>query len=354
MAPRLVQTVTGVPDHPTIRLGRIGVLLVNLGTPDSTSIRDIRRYLAEFLSDRRVIEVNPILWQLILHGVILRIRPPKTAEAYRSIWMAETDESPLRYYTRLTAEALQARLDPGATGLRVDWAMRYGTPAIRTRLAALQDEGCDRILVLPLYPQYAAATTATVVDEVARHLLAVRWQPALRTTPAFHDDPAYIEAVAAGIEAHLATLDWEPEVILASFHGLPKRYLTLGDPYHCHCAKTARLLRGRLGLDEARLRLTFQSRFGREEWLRPYTDETLAALGASGVKRVAVVTPGFVADCVETLEEIAMQGRESFEHAGGTHYTAVPCLNAEVGAIGLYETLVRRELAGWWKSGEVG
>lgn len=351
---RAVDAVPGLPDHPVIRLGRIGVLLVNLGTPDSTSVPDIRRYLAEFLSDRRVIEVNPILWQLILHGVILRIRPPRTAEAYRAIWMTETDESPLRHHTRATAEALQVRLDPGATVVRVDWAMRYGTPAIRTRLAALQDEGCDRILVLPLYPQYAASTTATVVDEVARHLRSVRWQPTVRTVPAFHDDPAYIEAVAAGVEAHLATLGWEPEVILASFHGLPKRYLTMGDPYHCHCAKSARLLRERLGLDDRRLRLTFQSRFGREEWLRPYTDETIAALGASGVKRLAVVTPGFVADCVETLEEIAMQGRESFEHAGGTHYTAVPCLNADDGAIDLYETLVRRELAGWWKAEAVG
>ena len=354
MSVRTVAAVPGVPDHPTVRLGRIGVLLVNLGTPDSTSIPDIRRYLAEFLSDRRVIDVNPVLWKLILHGVILRTRPPKTAEAYRAIWLAETDESPLRFHTRATAEALQARLDPEAETVRVDWAMRYGNPAIRTRMQALQDEGCDRILVLPLYPQYAASTTATVVDEVARHLLDARWQPAVRTVPAFHDDPAYIEAVAAGVEAHLGTLDWQPEVILASFHGLPKRYLTLGDPYHCHCAKTARLLRTRLGLDESRLRLTFQSRFGREEWLQPYTDETIETLAQSGVKRLAVVMPGFVADCVETLEEIAIQARETFEEAGGTHFTAIPCLNSGADAVTLYETLVRRELAGWWKAEEVG
>ena len=240
MPVRTVAAVPGVPDHPTVRLGRIGVLLVNLGTPDSTSIPDIRRYLAEFLSDRRVIDVNPVLWKLILHGVILRTRPPKTAEAYRAIWLAETDESPLRYHTRATAEALQARLDPGAETVRVDWAMRYGNPAIRDRMEALQDEGCDRILVLPLYPQYAASTTATVVDEVARHLLDARWQPAVRTVPAFHDDPAYIEAVAAGVETHLGTLDWQPEVILASFHGLPKRYLTLGDPYRPAAAHPAR------------------------------------------------------------------------------------------------------------------
>lgn len=351
MAPHTVTAVPGVPDHPTVRLGRIGVLLVNLGTPDSTSIPDIRRYLAEFLSDRRVIEVNPLLWKLILHGVILRIRPPKTAEAYRAIWMTETDESPLRFHTRATAEALQARLDPTAESVRVDWAMRYGNPAIRERMQALQDEGCDRILVLPLYPQYAASTTATVVDEVGRHLAAIRWQPTVRTVPAFHDDPDYIEAVAAGIRAHLASLDWEPEVILASFHGLPKRYLTLGDPYHCHCAKTARLLGERLGLGAERLRLTFQSRFGREEWLRPYTDETIETLARSGVKRMAVVMPGFVADCVETLEEIDLQARETFEHAGGTHFTTVPCLNSGTEAISLYETLVRRELGGWWTSG---
>ena len=350
MTLRRIEAVPGVPTHPTIRLGRIGVLLVNLGTPDSTSVPDIRRYLAEFLSDRRVIEVNPLLWKLILHGFILRLRPPNTAEAYKAIWMAETDESPLRFHTRAAAEAIQERLDPDAYSVRVDWAMRYGNPAIRDRLAALQDEGCDRILVLPLYPQYAASTTATVIDEVARHMLDARWQPAIRTAPAFHDDPAYVEAVAAGIRDHLATLDWEPEVILASFHGLPKRYLTLGDPYHCHCAKTARLVRERLGLEPSRLKLTFQSRFGREEWLRPYTDETITELATAGVKRLAVVMPGFVADCVETLEEISIQARETFEHAGGTHFSAVPCLNSSDGAITLYETLVRRELAGWLPS----
>lgn len=350
MSLRTVAAVPGVPDHPSFRLGRVGVLLVNLGTPDSTSVPDVRRYLAEFLSDRRVIDVNPVLWKLILHGVILRIRPPRTAEAYRKVWLAETDESPLRFHTRAAAEALQARLDPDAETVRVDWAMRYGNPAIRTRLAALQDEGCDRILVLPLYPQYSATTTAAVVDEVARRLLATRWQPAMRTMPAFHDDPAYIEAVAAGIRTHLDSLDWEPEVILASFHGLPRRYLAQGDPYHCHCAKTARLLRERLGLDEGRLRLTFQSRFGREEWLRPYTDETIEVLAGQGVKRIAVTMPGFVADCVETLEEIAIEARHTFEQAGGTHFTAIPCLNAGADAIDLYETLVRRQLGGWWDS----
>ena len=348
MTLRGIDAVPGTAGHPVIRLGRIGVLLVNLGTPDSTSVPDVRRYLAEFLSDRRVIEVNPLLWKLILHGFILRVSTPKTAEAYKAIWMADTDESPLRFHTRAAAQALQERLDPGAETVRVDWAMRYGNPAIRDRLTALQDEGCDRILVLPLYPQYSASTTGTVVDEVSRFLMTKRWQPAVRTAPAFHDDPAYIEAIANGIQAHLEALDWEPEVILASFHGLPKRYLTQGDPYHCHCAKTARLVRERLGLDDTRFRLTFQSRFGREEWLRPYTDETITELADTGVKRMAVVMPGFVADCVETLEEIGLQARKTFEHAGGTHFSLVPCLNSSAAATALYESLVHRELAGWW------
>ncbi|NQW09154.1 MAG: ferrochelatase [Alphaproteobacteria bacterium] len=348
MSPRLVRDVSGAADHPTIALGRVGVLLVNLGTPDSTSVSDIRRYLAEFLSDQRVIEVNPLLWKVILHGVILNIRPPKTAEAYRKIWRTETDESPLRYYTRAQAEALQERLDPTAETVRVDWAMRYGQPAIRDRMAALQAAGCDRILVLPLYPQYAASTTGTVVDEVARYLLGVRWQPAVRTTPAFHDDPAYIDAVAVGIGRHLATLDWEPEVILASFHGLPRRYLLSGDPYHCHCAKSARLIRERLGWGEERFQLTFQSRFGREEWLRPYTDETIKELAKAGTRRIAVAMPGFVADCVETLEEIDIGVRETFMDAGGTHFTAIPCLNSAPESVDMLGAIARRELAGWW------
>jgi ferrochelatase len=349
MSPRTTSPIPGVPDHPTVKLGRVGVLLVNLGTPDSTDIPDVRRYLAQFLSDRRVIELNPILWKAILHGIILRTRPPKTAEAYRAVWIKESNESPLRHYTRAGAARLVERLDAAGATLVVDWAMRYGNPSVGARMRALQDQGCDRILVVPLYPQYSASTTGTVVDEVARELLAQRWQPAVRTQPAFHDDPAYIEALATGIERHLASLDWEPEVILASFHGLPKRYLLAGDPYHCHCAKTARLVRERLGMSETRFRLTFQSRFGREEWLQPYTDETIEALARDeGVTRLAVVMPGFVADCVETLEEIALQGRETFEEAGGTHFSAIPCLNDSDEAIDMLEALVTRELGGWW------
>jgi len=349
MSLRHTTSVAQAPDHPEIKLGRIGVLLVNLGTPDSTEIPAIRRYLAQFLSDPRVIELNPVLWKIILYGIILRTRPPKTAEAYRAIWMEEFDESPLRHYTRAEAEGLAERLDALGDDVVVDWAMRYGQPAIGDRMRALQAAGCDRILILPLYPQYSASTTGTVIDEVARELLAMRWQPAVRTAPAFHDDPAYIEAVAVGIERHLASLDWEPEVILASFHGLPKRYFMAGDPYHCHCAKTARMVRERLGLPEDRFRLTFQSRFGKEEWLQPYTDETIEALARDeGVRRLAVVTPGFVADCVETLEEIAIQGREEFEEAGGTHFTTVPCMNASPEAVDMLDALVTRELGGWW------
>lgn len=349
MSAHVTSPVPGVPEHPSITIGRVGVLMVNLGTPDSTDVPAIRRYLAQFLSDRRVIEVNPILWKAILHGIILRTRPPKTAEAYRAIWMKETDESPLRHYTREEAHRLAERLDPEGGDLVVDWAMRYGTPAIGERMRALQEQGCDRILIVPLYPQYSASTTGTVIDEVARELLKLRWQPAIRTLPAFHDDPAYIEAIATGIERHLETLDWEPEVILASFHGLPKRYFTAGDPYHCHCAKTARMVRERLGLSADRFRLTFQSRFGNEEWLQPYTDETIEILARDhGTRRLAVVTPGFVADCVETLEEIAMQGRETFEDAGGTHFTTIPCLNASDEGIAMLDALVRRELGGWW------
>jgi ferrochelatase len=351
MSARTSSPIPGVPDHPSIKLGRVGVLLVNLGTPSSTDVPVIRKYLAQFLSDPRVIELNPVLWKIILYGVILRTRPPKTAEAYRAIWMEEFDESPLRHYTRAEAEALAERLDPTGDTVVVDWAMRYGEPAIRDRMTALQEQGCDRILIVPLYPQYSASTTGTVIDEVARQLLHIRWQPAIRTLPAFHDEAAYIEAVAVGIERHLKTLDWEPEVILASFHGLPKRYFMAGDPYHCHCAKTARLVRERLGMPAEKFRLTFQSRFGREEWLQPYTDETIVALAKEeGVKRLAVVTPGFVADCVETLEEIAIQGREEFEEAGGTHFTAIPCMNAAPEAIDMLETLVTRELGGWWET----
>jgi ferrochelatase len=330
-------------DHPAVAPPQVGVLLVNLGTPDDASPAAVRRYLKQFLSDRRVVEIPPLLWQPILRGIILNTRPRKSAANYAKVWDAEAGDSPLRVITRAQAEGLQAMLP----GVRVDWAMRYGQPAIADRLAALRDAGCTRILVAPLYPQYSAATTATVMDSAFDVLKRWRWQPALRTLPPYHDDPAYIDALASSIETGLAALDFEPEVVLASFHGMPERTLRLGDPYHCHCQKTARLLGERLGWPAGRLRASFQSRFGRAEWLKPYTDATLRSLPGEGVRRVAVVAPGFAADCLETLEEIALQGRESFEQAGGERFAYLPCLNAGEPGMAMLRTLVVRELEGW-------
>jgi ferrochelatase len=330
-------------DHPRVAHGRVGVLLVNLGTPDDASPGAVRRYLKEFLSDPRVVEIPPILWQPILRGVILNTRPKKSAANYAKIWDRAAGDSPLRVITRAQGEAL-AQAMPGIT---VDWAMRYGAPSIGERLIALKDAGCDRILIAPLYPQYSAATTATVVDKAFEAFRRWRWQPAVRTLPPYYDDPAYIDALATSIEAQLAALDFEPDALIASFHGMPERTLRLGDPYHCHCQKTGRLLRERLGWTGDRLRVTFQSRFGRAEWLKPYTDATLAALPGEGVRRVAVVAPGFSADCLETLEEIAMQGRETFEHAGGERFAYLPCLNAGESGMAMLRTLIARELEGW-------
>jgi protoporphyrin/coproporphyrin ferrochelatase len=335
--------------HPPVVAPRIGVLLLNLGTPDATDYWSMRRYLKEFLSDERVIDVNPLLWKPLLNLVILTTRPSRSGKAYEAIWNRERDESPLRTITRDQSAKLAAALAqvlPGSD-LVIDWAMRYGNPSTDVVLERMIAAGCRRILLFALYPQYAAATTATAYDQAFRALMAQRWQPAIRTAPPYHDEPRYIEALAASIEAHLATLPWQPEVVLASFHGLPKRYLLLGDPYHCHCAKTARLLRERLGWSEERLRLTFQSRFGREEWLKPYTDETVLSLAQDGVRKLAIVTPGFAADCVETLEEIDIGVRESFLEHGGEHFTHVPCLNAGGDHIALLAGLVTRELAGW-------
>ena len=333
--------------HPAVKFGRIGVLLVNLGTPDGTDYWSMRRYLGEFLSDRRVIEVNPLIWQPILNLVILTTRPSKSGKAYKSIWNKDLDESPLRTSTRAQGEKLSQRLAVLGPKLVVDWAMRYGNPSIPERLKVLQAEGCERILVFPLYPQYAAATTATVNDKTFETLAKMRWQPALRTVPPYHDDPAYISALASSVRTHLAKLPWKPEVVLASFHGIPQRYFDAGDPYHCHCMKTARLLREALGWDKAMLHATFQSRFGREEWLKPYTDKTVEALGKSGVKRIAVITPGFASDCLETLEEIAVENAEIFHHAGGEQFSHIPCLNDSEDGMRLLETVVRRELMGW-------
>jgi ferrochelatase len=334
-------------DHPPVVSGRIGVLLVNLGTPDATDYWSMRRYLKEFLSDARVIEENRVKWWLILNLIILSVRPGRKGRDYDKIWNKERDESPLRTITRAQSEKLAAMLAPVDARITVDWAMRYGHPSIAARLDALQRAGCDRILVVPLYPQYAAATTATVADKAFDALKTMRWQPAVRIAPPWHDDPVYIEAVASSLEAELKKLSFRPDIILASFHGVPKDYLLKGDPYHCQCQKTVRLLCERLGLGQDKFMLTFQSRFGTAEWLQPYTDMTVKALAERGVKNLAIVTPGFAADCLETLEEIAGENAEIFHHAGGKNFAAIPCLNDSEAGMAVISHVVLRELKGW-------
>ncbi|ARU16855.1 ferrochelatase [Croceicoccus marinus] len=331
-------------DHPTAPTGRVAVLLVNLGTPDAAEKGAVKRYLAEFLSDRRVVEIPPIAWQPILRGIILNTRPKKSAHAYSQVWTE--DGSPLAAITRRQAEALQARL---GDRVKVDWAMRYGRPAIADKVQALKDAGFDRILFAPLYPQYSGATTATAVDSLGAALGRMRWQPAIRTLPPYHDDPAYIAALQADIARQIAALAWEPEVLLLSFHGMPERTLHLGDPYHCHCRKTARLLAGAMAQTHPDLRIdvTFQSRFGRAKWLEPATDVVLQAEGKAGTKRLVVAAPGFSADCLETLEELAMQGRDQFTGAGGEQFAALACLNDGAPGMDMLESLVVRELGGW-------
>ncbi|MDB5524343.1 MAG: hemH [Rhizobium sp.] len=332
--------------HPPVKSGKVGVLLVNLGTPDGTDYASMRRYLKEFLMDRRVIEWSRWKWYPILFGIVLNRRPQKIGKAYELIWNKERDESYLRTYTRSQAEKMAERLKDFPDVI-VDWGMRYGQPSIAEKLDVLKARGCDRILLFPLYPQYAAATTATVNDKAFDALKAMRWQPALRTVPPYHDHPAYIEALANSITTHLSTLDWQPDVVIASFHGIPQSYFDKGDPYYCHCQKTARLLRERLGWDARKLMITFQSRFGPEEWLQPYTDKTVEHLARDGVKRIAVLNPGFVSDCLETLEEIDEQARESFLHNGGEKFAHIPCLNDSDDGMNVLEAQVRRELMGW-------
>jgi ferrochelatase len=326
--------------------GKIGVLLVNLGTPDDTSYWPMRRYLKEFLSDRRVIETNRVLWWLILNGVVLVRRPFASGKKYRSIWNEEKNESPLRTITRSQAEKVAAAF-ASQHQIVVAWAMRYGAPTIASRIEALIETGCDRLLVFPLYPQYSASTTATVNDKAFEALLRMRVQPPLRTVPAYPNDPVYIEALAQSIRRHLAGIDFEPEVILASFHGLPQSYVDKGDPYQAQCKVTADALRKTLSLDEKKFRLTFQSRFGRAEWLRPYTDRTVEALATDGVKRLAIITPGFVADCVETLEEIAQENKVIFLEHGGEKFSFIPCLNDSDAGVGVLTHVIKRELQGW-------
>jgi len=333
-------------EHPPTAVGKIGVLLLNLGTPDGTDYWSMRAYLKEFLSDRRVIEANPVLWWFILNGPILLKRPFSSGEAYRSIWNRRRDESPLRTITRAQGEKLSQALK-GKSQIVVDWAMRYGNPSTKSRIEALKAQGCDRILLFALYPQYAAATTATAYDKAFDALKDMRWQPAIRTVPAYHDDPVYIDALAKSLKREVARLKWKPEVILASFHGLPVEYIEKGDPYHCHCAKTTRLLREKLGWSEDFLRMTFQSRMGKKEWLQPYTDKTVEALAREGVKNLAIVTPGFAADCVETLEEIAVENGDIFNEAGGKNFAAIPCLNDSAEGMKVIQSVVDRELKGW-------
>ncbi|GLR87394.1 ferrochelatase [Bradyrhizobium iriomotense] len=325
---------------------RVGVLLVNLGTPDTADAAGVRVYLKEFLSDRRVIEDQGLVWQFVLNGIILRKRPRTKALDYQKIWNTEKNESPLKTITRSQADKLAAAL-ADRTHVVVDWAMRYGNPSIKSGIDALIAQGCDRILVVPLYPQYSASTSATVCDEVFRVLARLRAQPTLRVTPPYYEDEAYIEALAASIEASLASLPFKPELIVASFHGMPKSYVEHGDPYQGHCVATTEALRRRLGMDASKLLLTFQSRFGNDEWLQPYTDATMKRLAQDGVRRIAVVTPGFAADCLETLEEIAQENAEIFRHNGGEAFAAIPCLNDSEPGMDVIRTLVLRELQGW-------
>ncbi len=327
------------PDHPAIPDRKVGVLLINLGTPEDSTPKAVRTYLAEFLSDRRVVEIPPLVWQPILRGFVLTTRPKKSAHAYRQVWTEEG--SPLAAITKAQAEGLKDAFGPGVV---VDWAMRYGRPAIGDRMQALKDAGCERILLAPLYPQYCAATTATANDQAFRSLMAMRWQPAVRTLPPYHDDPRYIAALKETVEAQLADLDFTPDALIASFHGMPERTLRLGDPYHCHCQKTGRLLSEALGRE---VRVTFQSRFGRAKWLEPYTDAALGRLPGEGVKKVAILAPGFSADCLETLEELAIRGEEQFLAAGGEAFAYLPCLNATTTGIAMLRAVIGTELEGW-------
>ena len=327
-------------NHPDIKFGKTGVLLINLGTPDSTSWWDIRKYLKEFLSDRRVIEVNPILWQIILNLFILTFRPSKTAHAYKKIWRKESNESPLLFFTRNQANKLKTII--GNEKVIVDFAMRYGNPSIKSQLDMLKKKGCENIVILPLYPQYAGATTATVCDEVYRSLMRMRWQPSLQIIPHYESEPTYIHALISSIEKKIQEINWKPDLIISSYHGIPKSYFDKGDPYHCYCQKTSRLISEEFKSVE--IKTTFQSRFGPDPWLKPYTDKTLENLPKSGKNNVLVICPGFSSDCVETLEEISIQGKESFLNSGGENFDMVPCLNDSDDHIALLKSLIQKSI----------
>jgi ferrochelatase len=334
------------PPEPS-SVGRIGVLLVNLGTPDAADAPAVRRYLKEFLSDTRVIENQGLAWRLVLNGIILPLRPRRKARDYQKIWNHERNESPLKTITRSQAKKLGCTLEPLGGRMMVDWAMRYGHPSIESRLIDLVARGCERILVVPLYPQYSAATTATVCDEVFRVLMLMRRQPTIRVAPPYYNDQVYIEALVSSTSVALGELGFEPEVILASYHGMPEEYVRRGDPYLDHCVETTRLLREQLELDESKLMMTFQSRFGRAKWLEPYTDETVKSLAKRGVKRLAIITPGFAADCLETLEEIAVENAHIFKRHGGEHFAVIPCLNDSAPGMLVLWQMTLRELKGW-------
>ena len=327
-------------NHPPIKYGKTGVLIINLGTPDSTNWFDIRKYLKEFLSDRRVIEVNPIIWQLILNLFILTFRPSKTAKAYKEIWMKNENMSPLLYYTKKQSEKTSQALKKENT--IVDFAMRYGNPSIKTKIYKLHEMGCENLVILPLYPQYAAATTATVCDEVYRTLMKMRWQPSLKIIPHYESNPLYIDALVNSINKKINEINWKPDLIIASYHGIPKKYFDKGDPYHCYCHKTTRLMSEKF--NSIKIQTTFQSRFGPQEWLQPYTDKTLENLPKEGTKNILTICPGFSSDCVETLEEILIQGKESFINAGGQNFDMVPCLNDNDDHIFLIKSLIEKNL----------
>ena len=327
-------------NHPKVNYGKTGVLIINLGTPDSTGWLDIRKYLREFLSDRRVIEVNPIVWQIILNVFILNLRPSKTAEAYKKIWMKKENMSPLRHFTIMQAKKLATKIKEDT--IIIDYAMRYGNPSIMKKMNNLQKSGCENIIILPLYPQYAAATTATVCDEVYRCLMRMRWQPSLQIIPHYESEPLYINALKNSLEKKISKINWQPDLIVASYHGIPKKYFDKGDPYHCYCHKTTRLISEKYS--DTKIMTTFQSRFGPQEWLQPYTDKTFEALPKEGKKNILVICPGFSSDCVETLEEISIQGKESFIKSGGENFEMIPCLNDNEDHISLFKHLISKNL----------
>ncbi|MDB4197337.1 ferrochelatase [Ascidiaceihabitans sp.] len=335
-------------DHPKVKKPKVGILLSNLGTPDNYDYWSMRRYLGEFLSDRRVIDYSPWLWQPLLQLIILTKRPFSSGAAYKSIWNEEANESPLLTITKAqTAKiktAMQARY---GDDVMVDFCMRYGNPSTKSKVREMTEAGCQKILFFPLYPQYAGATSATANDEFFRALLEETWQPTARTVQPYFDDPVYIDALAQSIEKAYAGLEKRADLLICSYHGVPKRYLMQGDPYHCHCQKTTRLLKERLGWDDTEIKTTFQSKFGPEEWLQPYTVKEVARLAEAGTKNIAVCAPAFSADCIETLEEINEEIFESFEHAGGENFTYIPCLNDDDTHIKALEKVIERNLQGW-------